>query len=701
VRLCSHMWKVCGANRRGSAWLHQVLNFEVSLLYKWHKLFVVFLLISILGVLLRPTVYASSFTNAIDLSSSSLTVKSTFTMVSDPEEEKRIMLAGFATEDNGTASVLSVTWELEASGWFASWYIKFSSEQGLLPVEVLDSETNTLLLGPVAPVANHTYEVILSYNPLLGYLSFALSDQTTGKRICYDHRQVNPYAGPLFRADEVNASSTSYPWYEPSGTSWDVGASLQGGFTPMRLLELQNENWIRIMAPGPLPGDYLVELPSGDLVMRVKGADLVSGENLLQLFEVSLPLGVDTLVLQYLDQDKRVFVGEYEIVVGKVSASLSQLSLDSSSHVLSGNLVVQSESSLHDVAMRMRVTFSSIVWSTLTSNYVLQPHKSITVDLGHLTVSDGSNDIPISFPMPAQPGLWRADFDLSADPAIIVVNGSPNIVFSTDTWTLLGNAPGSSSHTNAKKPIRIGTYNILGFAGYPSADAKAVLGNTNDPRRISYFTNVIRALDCDILGIQEGKSVEQMKMYAKAAGMEVAAFPAATSYPGGVFTTFPILETRSYNNPSYAGRKEPFSRTGSATLLNVHGELLWVVNIHAMVNDVMMRELEAEILDRELPNLIKVTPNIVVTGDFNSLPGKAIHEALRKHNLHNAMQILAMILPNQYQSAIDCVYVSENLVGYLQAGHQYSNPGLSDSSGQSTWRDSDHRPVVIEMYWPR
>jgi endonuclease/exonuclease/phosphatase (EEP) superfamily protein YafD len=296
--------------------------------------------------------------------------------------------------------------------------------------------------------------------------------------------------------------------------------------------------------------------------------------------------------------------------------------------------------------------------------------------------------------------LWRVEFQLLADPAIRTTVTVPGIVFSTHTWTVLGRSESKITQAGSAQPIRIGTYNIYGFYGYPDNEARIALGYTNDPRRVDYYINVIKSLQCDIIGIQEGASVEQMNRYAKAADMEAAAFPSATAYPGGVFTVFPILETRTYNVLGPSGKKEAFSRTGSATLINIHGELLWVVNIHAHVNDTMLRQREAEILDRELPNLAKVTPNIVVTGDFNSLPGQVIHEALRKHNLYNAMQVLSMVPTNQYTPSIDCVYVSDTLVGYLQSGQFIDNPGAPDATGHSTWRDSDHRPLVVELLWP-
>jgi endonuclease/exonuclease/phosphatase family metal-dependent hydrolase len=318
----------------------------------------------------------------------------------------------------------------------------------------------------------------------------------------------------------------------------------------------------------------------------------------------------------------------------------------------------------------------------------------MVIDLGRqVAISAEGVAIPLSFAVPDAPGLWRADFNLLADPALSTELKLPSVLFSTYTWSVLGD--------ETAKPIRIGTYNIYGFYGYPDDKARAALGYTNDPRRVAYYTDVIKKLSCDILGLQEGASVEQMVRYANAVGMHVAAFPSATAYPGGVFSSYPILETRTYNDTSSKGKTAPFSRTGSATLLDVQGKLLWVVNIHAHVNDVMLRQLEAEILDRELPNLAKVTPNIVVTGDFNSLPGADIHEALRKHGLYNAMQILSLIQPNQSEHVIDNIYVSESLVGYLKSGSMLNNPGsVAGTTDESTWRDSDHRPLVVELQWP-
>lgn len=370
---------------------------------------------------------------------------SVFTIADDPEDTGRILLAGLAPASTGGPSVLSATWEAESTSWFSTWYVKLTSASGLVA---------NLRLGPLYPTQGHTYEAVLSYHPLLGYLSFALLDKTDapatktdalagksgGKQISSGSWRVNQYAGAIYGVADKGAAIATYPWYEPIGVEWDIGTGVHGDFTPMRLLEPQGDNWVRIMALGALPGEYQVLTASGKQLARRSGNELSEGENWLPITNSELPLGTAELTLQYSEQGQPKVSDTRSIVVGKVDASLGRVTINSATHRFESSITLRSQSVLPGVALRLQANISSIAWNATTSSYTPKSHSVVDVDLGRLpTIPAGDIVLPISFAVPDQPGLWQVVFNLQAEPSIITEVTIPAIQFSTYNWTVLGN----------------------------------------------------------------------------------------------------------------------------------------------------------------------------------------------------------------------------------------------------------------------
>lgn len=92
--------------------------------------------------------------------------------------------------------------------------------------------------------------------------------------------------------------------------------------------------------------------------------------------------------------------------------------------------------------------------------------------------------------------------------------------------------------------MRIGTYNILGFHGYPPAEAMKELGDPDSEKTALHFQRVFEELSCDILALQEGVPMRQIQRVALSMGMNLATFPSPKSWHGHLLTKYPILESR-------------------------------------------------------------------------------------------------------------------------------------------------------------
>src|SRR5690606_41483766 len=117
----------------------------------------------------------------------------------------------------------------------------------------------------------------------------------------------------------------------------------------------------------------------------------------------------------------------------------------------------------------------------------------------------------------------------------------------------------------------------------------------------------------------------------------VVPFASSTLSPGVILPRFPILDSRMFNHAGVVNQNLPFSRFGGASLLQLGDTLVWVVNFHAWPHDEEMRKREAEILARQLDQLISITPYIIVLGDFNSGIGGAFDVILTERGLIHAM----------------------------------------------------------------
>ena len=254
--------------------------------------------------------------------------------------------------------------------------------------------------------------------------------------------------------------------------------------------------------------------------------------------------------------------------------------------------------------------------------------------------------------------------------------------------------------------MRIGTYNVLGLTGYPAAEAAKAIGAAGSETNADHFAGVFAELNCDVLALQEGVAVRAIQQVAKRMGYYVATAASPIAWPGHVLSRYPIVESRTF---SHAGPDEdvpPFSRTAGATLLRTApGQLLWLVNVHLHPGDVPLREREADILREKMQELLAVTENLIVVGDFNSEITEKVHGHLRAMGFANAMQEVGGGIQATMDTVginihyIDHVYCSKTVAPRLKSARVVRDAGFRHAGPQTegVWVHSDHLPVVVEL----
>ncbi len=250
--------------------------------------------------------------------------------------------------------------------------------------------------------------------------------------------------------------------------------------------------------------------------------------------------------------------------------------------------------------------------------------------------------------------------------------------------------------------MRIGTYNVLGFHGFPPEAAARWL--LDAPTRVDHFTSVLSGLGCDILALQEGPDAVVMRHVAERMGMQWATFASPTSFPGYVLSHIPIVESRVYAHPGPGGAQAPFSRFAGAVRVALRTRDLWVVNVHLHPNNPEMRLRETDVLLNRLGELENSEAWMVVLGDCNSPPGDPVHQMLRSRGFVNAMAAVGGGLVPTMDTAgvrpqtIDHIYVGPSLSGHLSAAYVVRREGFRlDDPTPGAWVHSDHLPVVADV----
>lgn len=621
---------------------------------------------------------------------SGITVYRTVRVDDDPVNP--ISLLKLVDVEDGERAALEVIWRSESSGWFPTWYVELESETGLIPVS---GDGPAARIGMAHPSPGGLYEVAISYEYATGVVAVSLFDVQNGKPLITHEDRIGRTATAL--CSKSPGPPTELGWYQPLGAQWYVVVGKEGHRSHL-LQSPEDAAWIRVVTTKPSVGEFglAVRNPAGDISMEL-GA-ISPGETLYPLMVDDLPLGLSQMSLQYIVDGAVMWESRpQDLRIGKVTGYLRGAQLEDDNETL--QVTLELAGTTVGVDIDVSATVYQMSWDTHLGNYREEFCTRSITRLASITQDPGRGiDITTEIALPQEEGLWRVHLELVAHPAVATELIGEDIRVSTAMGTVLGTkgAPGG---------MRIGSYNMLGFEGFPMQPTMLFLGDLDDMRRANHYAHVIRGLDCDIIGIQEGGSVEMMKRIAQSLGKNLVVFPSASRFPGGVFTDYPVIETRMFNHVGPSNQSEPFSRFGGATLLDVDGHLVWVVNFHAWPHEEAMRIREAEILKRQLKQLVEITPNVIVMGDFNSSVGGVFDRQLVALGMVNVMGLDWIgIQPTIAggEAAIDHIYVSENLVPFVKSGRIQKGPGFDTTNplGTGEWLNSDHLPVVVEIGWP-
>jgi|GEM_PF-1194145 len=638
-----------------------------------------------------------------------------------------IVVSGTGTESS-PEPLMELIWEKDAGAWIPSWQVKLRYRSPGSAGAGLASE---LVLARAVPVRGHVYEAVVSYHPDSGSVAAALADLTAGSTLFRGVAAVAGGAGNVrlgagFRttagipapgegafAGAIPVSVSAFevtPFYLPVGAGWEVGIREQGLGRPVPVWRFEPGDDVVVVltldhpgpvaaAPAPAGGDArgtfrLVYTRAGEerLLYELSGA--ARGERVIPVPASELPLGPGALRLDYVQGGRVLLSGAKEISIGHIDVRIGEL--ERVGGELRGTARVAAGSAYGPIPISLNALLAVRKWNAELRRWEVVPGSTQTAFSGIVDISgDREVEIPLAVALPEEPGAWEVGFAAEAPvPASVRTLGKRRLF-------AVAAAPGGPATS-----VRICTYNVLGFQGWPEAAAAGELGARGTARHLDYFAGVLGELGCDVLGVQEGWSFAFLDRLAAAMGAHVAKFATPTSFPGAIFTRFPILEQRDFTVRLPSG-DVPFSRSAGAALLDVRGTPVWVVTIHAHPTREELRRMEANVLAQRVDELLAVSENVIVLGDFNSQPGGVIHQVLVERGFLNAMDLAGggveptmTTLQGAGTITIDHIYVSPALAGSVRSSRVVSDPGFRMGAGASrTWVNSDHLPVTADLEW--
>jgi endonuclease/exonuclease/phosphatase family metal-dependent hydrolase len=254
--------------------------------------------------------------------------------------------------------------------------------------------------------------------------------------------------------------------------------------------------------------------------------------------------------------------------------------------------------------------------------------------------------------------------------------------------------------------MRIGTYNVLGFRGYPPEAAAGTLRHPDDPAAAAHFARAFEALRCDVLAVQEGPSARQMHRVAGLLGYDMAGFSSPLYWPGYLLTRYPVLGLRTLSRWRPLADRWPFSRMGGSAVLRLDdGSRLLAVCLHLHPRHAHIRRAEAALVRERLAEQMPDAAHAIVLGDFNCMTDEPIHVSLAALGFVNAMEVAGGGIRPTHDTTgavaypVDHIYLSPSLAPRLARAWIVREPGFWHDGPlpPGAWLHSDHLPVVAEL----
>jgi len=255
--------------------------------------------------------------------------------------------------------------------------------------------------------------------------------------------------------------------------------------------------------------------------------------------------------------------------------------------------------------------------------------------------------------------------------------------------------------------MRIATFNVHGFTGYPAEIARSAIGAPGDARNLEHWTDVLRALDCDVVALQEGSPASLVQAMATRLGLYWAHLQSPVRWPGHLLSKYPLGETAPLAPGAHAeqAQSSPYSRSGGVVRIELDAaRWLRVYAVHLHPHDRQLREREAIVLADAI-DAHGSTGAEIVLGDFNCGPDEAIHRLLVARGFVSAVACaIGRAQPTRQDGgarelAVDHLYLSADLAPALRSAGVVAcgRFALATDDPAGTWAHSDHLPVVAEV----
>jgi len=187
--------------------------------------------------------------------------------------------------------------------------------------------------------------------------------------------------------------------------------------------------------------------------------------------------------------------------------------------------------------------------------------------------------------------------------------------------------------------LRALTYNIHGFGPVAATDAgRAALRAATPDGALDALAEELRALELDVVALQEVGSRERMQELAELCDMHAAYFPGGwkgsgweEGISGALLSRYPILEEEDRPGlPPYGEECETFSRFVGRVCIDVGGTQVAVYAAHMLPsweNTTHLRLAEIEALARAVERDLAAGRAALVLGDMNHGPDTEEHAA--------------------------------------------------------------------------
>lgn len=530
--------------------------------------------------------------------------------------EYPIATLGTAPDDS---AVLGLVWAPVPVGWFGSvWGLHLVSSEGVLPTNLATSGTGTLAglnfytLVNADPVANHTYQAMLSYDPSLGSVSVRVEDVTAGRTLVERGLALLPYDGsyvPTQTETDTNRLVRVESGFTPAGLTWRlVHVEPNGTMPPANPVDRTRPVDLYVQMPWKeLPGSLRLRLDD-----EVIGTfhDVTSGA-LFQTVLDEYPAGSYQVALEYVDQGTSVVLGETDVSIGVVSAWLEGVTATvtgSREVTISGQLVVRADAEVPDITVGLDAVLNRVGLSAeasgTTYRFTSEADARQSLPTHPIpTLTETEVYLPFTATMEVSSVEWPYRlWEVKLVPVVESPAAARLMEYTGQVRIYAEQEPGPG------QTLRVMSYNIHHGEG---------MDGTLDLQRIA---DAIAYSGADIVGLQEvdvrtrrSGGVDQLAVLAELLRMEWA-FGSNLLYQGGnygngLLSRYPMMQTENTRLPNIGGE----SRGLLSATVDVDGRPVTVYVTHLSLNDEenqLQRRRIAEILERE-------EHPFVVLGDMN------------------------------------------------------------------------------------